>query len=135
MDPTQISESDFLCDGNRETASASPTTFDAIAPILKNLRHKYLKDLGCGYKLHEIVGRSGDILLLHEGEIVGCYLDELLAIHNDHRGRELSTPLILAAITERPLPKKRIVSREGERALRKAWNVANGKRASRWPLK
>ena len=66
------------------------------------------------------------------GKVVGFYLSESLALHPDHRRLGLSTPLILAAAPGRSRPVKRTVSESGEKALRKAWKVANGLACNPW---
>ena len=133
MDLTKLSEAQFLCDGARTGDMDNPLAFELGLQAIEGLDHQHARDLGHGYALHQVSHQSGDFLLVRAGEVVGLYVGESLALHPEHRGRGLSTPLILAAVPHRPLPSKRILSSAGERALRKAWRVANGIEPNPWP--
>jgi hypothetical protein len=71
-------------------------------------------------------------LLVSDGMVVGGYVGESIDIDAVHKGKGLSTPLILSAISDRDLPSHRVLSKPGRAALTLAWQVANGERRSRW---
>lgn len=133
MDLSQLSEAQFLCDGARTVTADNPLAFDQGLLLIKELGYKFLRDLGSGYELHQVCGEPGDFVLVKDSEVVGFYSGQSLALHPQHRGRGLSTPLILAAAPHRSLPSKRTVTAAGERALRRAWRVANNLASNLWP--
>ena len=93
-----------------------------------------IHSFGQKYSLHALVsGASGDVVLLHDKLPVGMYWGDVLAIKTEHQGRSLSTPMILAAVRDRTIPKQRKVSAPGLRALEIAWEVAHGVRPDPWP--
>jgi len=85
------------------------------------------------YSVHRISDYVGDFVLLHNGIPVGCYWGEVLAVAEEHMGKKLSVPLVLAAVSERPLPKQRKLSPGGKKALEYAWMVARNKVENPWP--
>lgn len=131
MDLTKLTLAVFLCDGNATMAPAAQDEFEKVKPNLSIggvLRH-----LGKGYTIHRFDDQAGDVVLLHDGEPIGCYLGEVLAISADHQGKKLSVPLILQAVAERRLPTKRTMSESGRKVLTLAWKVANGQAGNPWP--
>lgn len=133
MDLTQLTQAQFLCDGARTEDLDNPLAFSLLEMTLQTMTLVPVRVLNADYELHAVEDQPGDIVLIHKGDIVGGYLGESLAIDDDHQDLGLSTALILAAAPHRPAPIKRIVSKAGERALRKAWRVANGQAPNRWP--
>lgn len=127
-----MTEGQFLCDGARTEDVENPLAFMLAESAITGLPRAPLRALSKDYALEMIAGQPGDIVLTHHGKVVGIYLGESLAIEDDQIGKGLSTPMILAAVAARPAPTKRIVSAAGERALRKAWRVANGA-PNPWP--
>ena len=55
---------------------------------------------------------------------IGFYLNELLTIDPAHRGRGLSTELIIRCCAHRNLPTRRTLSVAGKRALERAHETA-----------
>ena len=133
MDLTKLSLSEFLCTGKTKCKEADPNAFLAWDGALDDQIAKEVRSLGSGYAVHEMVTGRSDVVLLHDGKPVGAYWGEAIVIHPDHQGKNLSVPLILAAVEHRKLPDGRTLSKAGKRALTKAWNVANGKEADPWP--
>lgn len=81
--------------------------------------------------------RRGDTGLQDSaGTLVGAYIGDIVMI--DHHTlpagvRGASVPLILYAVAQRSTPPhSRIVSPSGEKALRRAWRVANGIEGCPW---
>ena len=133
MDLAKLSEAVFLCDGARTDNVDNPMAFELGASLVVESGYHFLRSLRDGYELHQVNGQHDDIVLVCNGEVVGSYLGESLAVHPAHQRRGLSTPMILAAAPLRPPPCKRIVSVAGEAALRKAWRVANRLAHNLWP--
>ncbi len=135
MNLTTLSLEDFLCEDPAHNAPAAPTAFLCAKPLLASLIGEKVRDVG-EYTLHKLnTGVPGDVVLLWQGEPVGCYFGELLVIDDDdkHRGHDLSVPLILEAVKHRPNPTSRKMSEAGKAALTKAWRVANGEIPGPWP--
>ena len=133
MDLTKLSEREFICENSLEEAPADPSAFFHVKDILSGMIGTHIRSIGSGYEIYEVAGQPGDVVLILNHEVVGCYFGELLAIDPDHKGKNLSTPLILAAIPNRQPPTERKVSAPGLAALRKAWRVANGLENNPWP--
>ncbi len=134
MDLRTISLDEFLCTGAQSVAA--PTHFDfqsAVADPYSSLVGAHIRSLGQHYELHVVAGSPSDILLLHSGDIVGCYVGPTLAIDEAHQGKALTVPLILAAVVSRSLPTSRQLVPGGKAALTKAWRVANGQIRNPWP--
>jgi hypothetical protein len=131
MDLRQIPLAVFLCDDVATMAEADNNVFDELKPAL--VVGPLLRILGKGYALHQLDDQPGNVVLLHTNEPVGCYWGEQLAVHPDHQRKRLSVPLILQAVAERSLPTKRTMSKSGRKALKFAWEVANGNAANPWP--
>jgi hypothetical protein len=112
---------------------ADPNAFLRVAPLLGEIIGSLIKQLTIDCSLHTINEQVGDIALLFMGVPVGCYFGELLAVKDGHKGKSLCVPLVLEATKHRALPKRRILSDAGRRALTKGWYVANGKLANPWP--
>lgn len=126
MDLTKIQECEFLCDGNRTITGDTVATFEITKPIVSGLSMVSIRPLSGGYEIHTISEDKKDVAVLQNGEIVGFYLGELLAVDAKHGYKGLATAMILEAVKHRPLPDRRIVTLSGEKALRRAWRVANG---------
>ncbi|MEP3321518.1 MAG: hypothetical protein ABJN40_10770 [Sneathiella sp.] len=129
MEITKMSFDEFMCTGN-QTITATPVAFEISAPSIEEYIRNEIKKLNKQYTLNELDTDLGDVALLSNGEFVGFYTGEALAIRSDHRGKGLSTPMILEAIVARPCPTKRTLSCSGKKALEKAWRVANGQAVS-----
>lgn len=133
MDITKMTEGEFLCDGNRELHSPKPTSPDDFLPLLQEVGYDYERNLpNSAYELHRVRNQPGDVVLVHSGHVVGLYVGDVLTIDGNHQGRGLSTPLVLSAIPHRSAPTDRKVTDDGLRALRSAWKVAHGLKASPW---
>ncbi|MBB2158017.1 hypothetical protein HLH33_17240 [Gluconacetobacter diazotrophicus] len=134
IDLTTISLDEFLCTSNQENLPASDSSFDEIGNSITALVGSIIRRLSADYAIHELnSGSAGDVLLLYNGEAVGCYWGDLLAISHHHTGQKLSVPLIIEGIKGRGMPGKRKVSEAGKRALTLAWNVANRIEPDPWP--
>ncbi|WP_342238106.1 hypothetical protein [Inquilinus sp. OTU3971] len=132
MNLQTISLDQFLCKGASQYASSNQNSFDNLKPALEPLIGNTIRNLGSGYVLYEL-GAAGNTALKYNGSFVGLYYDEVLAIETSHQGKFLSVPLVLDAVIHRQLPSKRILSQAGERALVKAWMVANSRIPNPWP--
>lgn len=134
IDLTNISLDDFLCSSNQENLSASDHSFDEIGDSIAAMVGSAIRRLSNEYAIHELIsGATGDVALLYNGEVVGCYWGDLLAISYPHTGKKLSVPLIIEGVKGRSMPSARKVSDAGIKALTLAWNVANGKIGDPWP--
>lgn len=133
MDLTALTLDEFLGGANPVTAPADPGAFTGLAGLFDTMIGRHLRSLGQGYTVHQFAQQNGDVLLVLNGVLVGFYVGETLAIHPEHQGRNLSVPLILAAVPDRDLPTARTFSPGGLAALTKAWRVANGLTANPWP--
>ena len=126
----------FMCEPENYTLMPPAfEPFDQVAMIVEPMLGASIGALGQGYVLHRIDDGSGNVALKHNGELVGCYFSNLLAIRADHVGKSLGVPLVLAAVKGRPAPTERKVSELGDKTLRKAWRVANGIIDNPWPLR
>lgn len=133
MNITEMTEGEFLCDGNRELHPPKPTSLDDFLPVLQELGYDYVRNLSSSsYELHQIRNQPGDMVLVVEGQVIGLYFGDVLTIDANHRGKGLSTPLVLSAIPYRSAPTDRKVTDDGLRALRSAWKVAHGLKVSPW---
>jgi len=134
IDLTKTSLDTFLCSQNNKIIPANDYSFiTAKNSISVNFSELY-RDISCKYKIYHIKdGEKGDVVLLCEGNVVGFYWGDLLAISPCHQNLKLSTPLIIEAVKYRMQPETRILSEEGKAALTSAWNVANGKKINPWP--
>jgi hypothetical protein len=137
MNLRQLTEAQFMCDGNSTSAPAVAWAFDeaepALTPFLGNALPTSASLRQASYELVKMNSGAGDVGLLHAGTPVGFYCGEALLIDEGFQRRRLSTPLILAAVPQRILPFKRTLSANGEKALRFAWRVANGFCLDPWP--
>lgn len=125
---------EFLC-SESDNAGLAALSHERLLQLVADRVGPCIGDLGSGYRLHTYANQKGDVLLLHEREVVGLYWGEALVVRADHRGKGLSVPLVLAAIVDRPPPVSRKLSPTGRRALEKAWRVANGHEQSAWTPK
>lgn len=132
MNLSQITLADFLCDSNCTLTCDVLNQFDGFKAEFSGLIGAQIRLLGEGYVLHRVLNSETDILLLCGNDLVGVYSAEVLAIADEHQNKGLSTPLILAAVENRPLPEKRTLTPKGKRALTRAWQVANGIKTSPW---
>lgn len=132
MDLTKITLDEFLCH-TTEDIPASPDAFSAAAGSFDDLVGRLIRALGGGYEIHQMDEQPGDVLLLHNGAVVGFYVGDTIAIASGHMRKSLSTPLILEAVKNRLLPDRRTLSEAGRGALTKAWMVANGCIQNPWP--
>jgi len=128
-----MTEDEFLCADARELLPADPNAFENIRPVLSSMIGPLIRNLGSGYSIHHVSNQLGDVILMHKHAPVGCYLGELLAIDDAHKGNALSVPLVLSAVAHRETPLQRKVSDPGLAALRKAWRVANNIETDPWP--
>jgi hypothetical protein len=130
----QLSLDEFLCSDNpANDAPADLSVFLALRGVVEPLVGRLINQIGGGYSLHG--GKQpGDTMLLYEGRLVGFYLGETLAIDPAHQRRNLSVPLILAAVGDRTLPERRTFSHAGRGALIKAWKVAHGQGTVEWDI-
>ncbi len=133
MNISALTLATFLCNHAQTMAPADPNAFFNSAPTVHGLLGAPLRALGLGYELYNLVTGPADVALVHQGDLVGFYFGELLAIDPAHGGKALSTPMILSAAPHRPLPASRTLSDEGKAALRVAWEVAHGVRTDPWP--
>ena len=131
MNLSQLSLKEFLCEDSNEVTPEPADLFDGISKSIR--MGKILSQDQNGYSICEIKDNSNSVVLLHNGIIVGFYLGESLMMKKEYKGKCLSVPLVLNAVKNRPLPKKRILSEGGKAALTCAWQVANGKRPNLWP--
>ena len=127
MDLKTMTLAEFL--NEDESAKADTATeFELGLSTLENelgIGEK-LKDLSDGYTLYRLGTEPGDVALCNNGEFVGCYFGPVLAIGGNHKGRGLSTDLILEAVKQRGPPEPRKLSIAGRAALTRAWHIANG---------
>ncbi len=137
MDLTKISEGQFLCDGNRTDTGPSQLTVEIVAEAFASIDFDYKQArLLCDYGIYKVIGLDirGDTALLDQSyNPVGFYTGNDIVLDASVQCKGLSVPLILFAVRDRVLPKSRAVSVAGERALRKAWRVANGEPSPWWP--
>lgn len=133
MDLIALTEAEFLCEANLVHHAPAFISAQDFAPMLEGI------DLGSLPVCREnndwkIVRCSptDTLLLTSKNELAGVYIGDALVINECARGQGLSVPLILFAVVERPLPNDRKVTDLGEKALRKAWQVANGLTPSPW---
>ena len=141
MDPTKMTQDEFLCAKNltREPALNADATSAKLmgATILDESKIKsfglYLVLRTCGDFRIIRLNDTDTGLIDRNSDLVGYYIDEGLRIdYGPARRQDLSVPLILAALPNRAPPTRRKVSAEGEAALRKAWRVANGMQKCKW---
>jgi hypothetical protein len=93
-----------------------------------------LRTLKDGYALHQLnTGRSGDVGLIFEAELIGFYVDQTIALSERHQGKSLSIPMILEGTKHRTLPSSRLHTSAGKKAFEKAWRVVNGFEPNPWP--
>jgi hypothetical protein len=131
---------EFLCAKNQIRADGPnefTTSAEEIATILMQEMNitsfrqlRVLRTCGdyCIVRLNE----TDTGLIDPDCNLAGYYIGEALVIDQDHRRQDLSIPLILTALPQRPIPNGRKVSAAGEAALRKAWRVANGHENCQW---
>jgi hypothetical protein len=136
MNVTSMSESEFMCDGHRSvTCGTTASASDIIEAY--GLRGRNFPIL-CDYGQWKVVAvNAADTALIDiNGAMVGIYVGDILIIdyppHYPKELRGLSVPLILFAIKNRKEPSERTLTIAGERALRRAWRVANEQESSRW---
>ena len=132
MDLTVISLEDFLVSDPGDNIPSGPDRFLNVESTYSEHVGNIISDLGDRYTIHQFNNQAGDVLLLYDGKVVGGYVGESIDIDANHKGKGLSTPLILSAVPHRNLPSRRILSMEGRAALTKAWQVANGEKQSHW---
>ncbi len=132
MDIRKLTLDEFLLT-NTTAAPALIDFYSAIATPYANLVGRPIRALQNGYVLHEVQGQHWNVLLLDGGNIVGAYVGELLAVDDAYRKRDLTVPLVLAAVDRRPLPRGRKLVPGGRAALTKAWRVAHGQLPNPWP--
>lgn len=135
MDIKQMTLAEFMCEDANNIIADAGDAFFIMEGLASSMIAEDVHCLGAGYKLHTMLPQSGtgNIVLTHQGECVGFYLGEALAIHPDHRRKGLSTPIILEAIKHRPDPKQRnSLSNLGKKALERAWRVAHNKEENVW---
>lgn len=132
MDLSKITLEQFLChSGNTD----SPPVFlerGLLVPPGTGFQFRPLKRHG-EYTL-VLLDSSGDVAVVDaDGDEAGFYISNSLIVHEEHRGKDLATALVLHAYIYRAeLPKSRSLSEGGKRALSAAWEVANGQRQSPW---
>ena len=113
MDLTEISLEALLVSGPDDIFPTDPDRINNLLPFYSEYVVSRLTDLGHRYTFHQSGDQAGDVLLLNNGDVVGGYVCESLDIVANHIGEGLSTPLILAAVPQRDLPRKRIVTAAG----------------------
>ena len=133
LDLKALTLAEFLCDGNCEEDNQDIDVFGQSCPNAGKARGELIRELGQGYTLLAVDGEPGNVRLAHEGLLVGFYEGETIAISREHRGHQLSVPLILAAVVDRPIPTGRKLFTGGKIALTRAWRVANGLDDNPWP--
>ena len=65
MNLRELSEAEFLCDGDRTGDVENPMAFCLGLPLIKELGHQFLHALNSGYELHQLCGQPGDIVLIN----------------------------------------------------------------------
>ncbi len=134
LELTKISKEEFLVSDSDVNIPADPNRLSHALPHYESGVGKLISDIGDGYAIHQFREQLTDVLLLHNGQVVGAYVTDVLDIDPLHVKKGLSTPLILAAVSRRELPQSRILSTPGRAALSVAWEVANGHKESKWPI-
>lgn len=124
-----------MCEGNATLIpEGEKDVFDMFLPIIQEFGiGKLLHSLKCGYTIHEVNGRPGDVVLVHEKLPVGSYISETLVVDGKHKGKKIGTALILAAIPYRSLPTKRQFNRGGQILLEMAWEIGRKNIPNPWP--
>jgi hypothetical protein len=133
LDLRTLTLSEFLCDGKCSGEDQDTDVFGMLHTNATKAQGEIIRDLGQGYTVLAVDGVPGNVRLAHEGLLVGFYEGETIAISRQHQGHQLSVPLILAAVVDRPLPTSRKLFTGGKIALKRAWRVANGLDDNPWP--
>lgn len=123
-----------MCVGAASMAEDRPGTFEQERAQLESRVGPPIRRLNDDYVLHGIeTGRSGDVGILHQGQLVAFYVDQTIAVSDRHQGRSLSIPMILEGSKHRALPPGRSHTAAGKKAFEKAWRIANGFEPHPWP--
>lgn len=126
MDLKSLTLDQFLSVPNLTITSSVVDQFGMMAALFRPYVGGAWHDLGAGYFLHHLGDNPGDIAVVKNGELVGFYNGQVVAVDPAHAKLGLGTALVLAAAPHRPLPLSRTLSPEGKATLTKAWMVANG---------
>ncbi len=134
MDLTKISEAEFLCEPNVRVVPQPLIDPHTLAEEIEAHNLSALPVLR-EYNDWKIIRwpLDGTVLLDAGNELAGYYIGDMLYVFEAARQLGLSVPLVLYAVAERVnLPISRTLTVRGEKALRKAWRVANGLEESPW---
>lgn len=134
MDLTQLTLETFMCTGKSSMAEDRPGTFEQDKAQLQGLIGQPIRRLNDDYTLYQLkTGRDGDVGLLYKGDLIAFYVDQTIAVSEQHQGKALSIPMILEGSRFRSLPSSRSHTAAGKKAFEKAWRVANGLESNPWP--
>jgi hypothetical protein len=132
MDLTKCTLEDFLAQRGDTFPPPAESPRDCLVLPGTGLTFPHLRTHG-DYTV-VLLDRAGDVAVVDaDGNEAGYYISDSLVVHEEHRGNQLATALVLYAYSRRTeLPPTRNLSDGGQKALTAAWEVANGKRTSPW---
>lgn len=133
MDITKLSLEEFMCGDGNTIHESPPGVFEVSSEAVRPFVGQELRRLDDHYTVNELQTGEGDVALLCDGDLVGYYCGPTIAIAESHQKKDLSVPMILEAVKNRPAPTARTHSTAGRNALRKAWRVAHGEEPNPWP--
>lgn len=137
MDLAKVSLQSFMCEPDNFFLEKSeyPEAFHYGSAQWVDDIGETIWDLGGGYAINaSLSAGSGDPLATYHGTLVGYYSGEGLAVDDAHWGHGLGPALVITAAPYRNLPPHRRVTAAGDKALRRAWRIANGLDPAPWPL-
>jgi hypothetical protein len=132
MDLTKCTLEDFLAQSEGTFAPPAEFPRDCLVPLGTGLTFPRLRTHG-DYTV-VLLDPAGDVAVVDaDGNEAGYYSSDSLVVHEEHRGNELATALVLYAYSRRTeSPRTRNLTKGGLKALTAAWKVANGKRTCPW---
>jgi hypothetical protein len=126
VDLRKLTLNQFLGIPNLTLTGSVVDQFGMMAALFKALVGEAWHDLGGGYFLHRLGADPANVAVVINGDFVGFYHSQVVAVDSAHGGMGLGTAMVLATAKYRNLPMARTLSPEGKATLTKAWNVANG---------
>jgi hypothetical protein len=132
MDLKNISEPAFMCEPNGlERDNQIPPKWSSVQYMPKCYGvGKLIWQLNQNYAVHRLGQKWGDVVALFNNVPVGLYRGDVLSVDPAHGGKQLATAMIIAAVPYRSQPLTRNVTDLGEKALRSAWSIVNGRKTS-----
>lgn len=100
------------------------TNFDILSRKARPINNKIMTQHPIQYEMARDELNSEIVYIISQRKVVGAYGDRFLYIEKSHRGKKLSTPLIIARATliQGPPSEGRRVTKDGRAALTRAYN-------------